>query len=355
MSPDRNMILRAARFLWLWTLATVTLHADIDVRLDLAPGGGFDVQYALSTGQSTNGRDALSGHILAKVQISRWAEVTSLKLVGGRVAHRNTTLEIPLSTSVLGTSKVRIALAGVATQPLTRSGVGWVDAESGILTNAGHRMISNEGTITTRYLVGTSVLAQETRNLATQPDDTALEGITTVTATLLEETGYWKRYRINLHHTRDEFRTQWVSGVPTLPVGTTLTIREEGEFYASGEVLVPGNDFEAWASTSRGVVGGELDTLDPVTGQPLLVMYALGGGAGAWSLPVEVDASAGILRLQSSLPLRAPVVWEYSQTMAPGSWQLLPSGRVEQGAAGEQTIPLPPGEQLFLRVHVPLP
>ena len=330
--------------------------AGVPLRLDLAPGGGFDVNYALSNGHATDGRDVLTGHMLGTVEINPAGEVTRLALTGGRIAHQNATLSVPLSTSFFGiVTKVTISLGGVVSQIVTNRGPGNVDPASGVLFNPDHRMISNEGTITTRYLVGSAVLAQETRNLATQPDDTPLVGTSTVTATLLAETGYWKRYRIDFHHTRDETRTQPVSGIPTLPAGTTLTIREEGEFSASGEVLVPGEDFVTWAANSRGASVVGFDALDPQTGHPLLVMYALGADEGAWTLPVNLDEGSSSLRMQVPVALRAPVVWEYSASLASGSWQALAGGRVEQGAQGEQVIPLPPGGRAFVRAYVPVP
>jgi hypothetical protein len=344
------------RLLLITSVPFAAANAGVPLRLDLTPGGGFDVNYAFSTGHATNGRDVLSGHMLGTIEINPAGEVISLALTGGRIAHQNTVLTIPLSTSFFGiVTKVTISLEGVVSRIVTNRGPGYVDQTSGNLFNPDHRMISNEGTITTRYLVGTVLLDQETRNLATQPDDTPLVGTSTVAATLLGQTGLWKRYRIDFHHVRNEVRTQPVSGIPTLPTGTTLTIQEEGEFSASGEVLIPGEDFVAWAATSRGVSVGGFDQLDPQTGQPLLVMYALGADEGAWTLPVILDAGSGHLRMQLPDSLRAPVVWEYSASLAPGSWQALAGGRLEQGTQGEQVIPLPPGGRAFVRAYVPVP
>jgi hypothetical protein len=329
--------------------------AGVPVRLDLAPGGGFDVRYEFSTGQYSDGRDALSGHILADVDINATGVVTRCQLTGGRVAHENTTLEILLNTSFLGIAKVRITTTDVVTQPLTNRGPGNVDPITGALNNTEHRMISNEGTILTRYSVGNTTVLQETRNLATQPDDTPLVGNSTVTAVLLAETSYWKRYRIDFHHTRDVVRTQSVTGVPIIPAGTTLNISEDGEFSASGEVVVPGDGFVTWAATFRHVADVDFETRDPVTGQPLLVMYALGAGAGPWTLPMDLDPASATMRIQCPLPLRAAVVWEYSAGLAPNAWQTLPGGRMEPGLEGEQVILLPSSDRLFLRAYVPVP
>jgi hypothetical protein len=330
-------------------------QAGVPVRMNLEAGGGFDVLYAFSTGQSTVGRDDLSGHILADVDIDAAGRVSRFAFTGGRVAHADTTLEILLNTSFLGTAKVRISLANVVTQPMTNGGQGVVVPVSGALDNADHRMISNEGTITTRYLLGNTIVMQETRNLATQPDNSPLVGGSTVTATLLEETGFWKRYGLSLQHTRDVVRTQVVSGVPNLPAGTTLDIYEVSGFAASGEVVVPGDGFVAWASAFRNVGDADFQTRDPLTGHPLLVMYALGAGSGPWTLPVVPDPASQTLKIQCPVPLRAPLVWEHSITLAPDAWQALAGGRIEQGVEGEQVISLPTAERIFLRASVPVP
>jgi hypothetical protein len=330
-------------------------QAGVPLRMELAPGGGFATRYEFSTGQYTDGVDALSGFILADIDINSAGSVSRFAFTGGRVAHENTTLEILLNTSFLGIAKVRITTTNVVTQPLTNRGPGSVDPVAGTLNNAEHRMISNEGSILTRYSVGNSTVLQENRNLATQPDDTALVGTSTVSAVLLAETPYWKRYRIDLHHTRDVVRTQPVSGVPFIPAGTTLDISEDGEFSASGEVVVPGDGFASWAAAFRNVSAVEFGTLDPMTGQPLLVMYALGAGTGPWTLPVVLDASSNTLKIQCAQPLRAPLVWQHSTSLAPTTWQALPGGQIAVGTEGEQIISLPVADRIFLRAHVPVP
>lgn len=57
------------------------------VELTLAAGRRFDVTYALSIGQTTNGRDDLSGRILADVRVTEFDGVSGFKMTGGRIAH----------------------------------------------------------------------------------------------------------------------------------------------------------------------------------------------------------------------------------------------------------------------------
>ena len=331
------------------------------VQLTLEPGAGFDVDYAFSTGQATSGRDDLSGHILADLLLDDADRPTTFFLTGGRIAHADSTVELLLPTSIPGTAKVQTIVQGTASLPQTESGSGIVDPDSGVIANYGHRLISNEGTVTTRYLIGTTVVDQSTRDLATQPDNTPLVGTTTLIPTLLAETGWWKRCNIALVHFRDEGRTAPVSGVPGVPPGTTYLVHEEGGFTANGEALFPGDDFANWASLHRGVTPRSLDDRDPASGQPLLVMYALAAGPGPWQVPVEFRPGTGEVLLH--LPptgLLAPVKWEFWSGNPTDSWQPLagtphPGGITPAGSSGTVTLPLPPGTRGFIRASVPLP
>lgn len=331
------------------------------VQLILGPGAGFDVDYAFSTGQATTGRDDLSGHILADLALDESDRPVSFFLTGGRIAHADSTVELFLPTSVPGTAKVQTVVQGTASLPQTQAGSGVVDPDTGIIDNFGHRLISNEGSVTTRYLIGTTVVDQSTRDLATQPDSSPLVGTTTLVPTLLAETGWWKRCHVELVHFRDEGRVAPVSGVPGVPPGTTYLVHEEGGFSAHGEALFPGDDFANWASLNRGVTPRSLDDRDPASGQPLLVMYALGAGPGPWQVPVEFRPAAGEVLLH--LPptgLPAPVKWEYWSGNATAPWQPLagtpqPGGVTPAGSAGTTTVPLPPGSRGFIRASVPSP
>jgi hypothetical protein len=342
--------------------AAIALPASAaPVELVLAPGGGFDVDYFFSTGQSTTGRDELSGHILAELVLDDADRPTTFFLTGGRIAHADSTIEILLNTSFLGNTKVQTIVQGTASLPQTQAGSGVVDPDTGVIANFGHRLITNEGTLTTRYLLGNTILDQSTRNLATQPDNSPLVGTTTLIPTLLAETGWWKRCHIQLVHVRDEGRSAPVSGVPGVPTGTTYTVYEQGGFTANGEALFPGDDFIAWSDSTRGTTPRDLDDLDPSSGQPLLVMYALDAAPGPWQVPVEFrPASSEILLHLPATGLRAPVKWEYWTGTATDSWQPLAGtpqsgGITPFGSAGTLTLPLPPGTRGFVRASVPTP
>jgi hypothetical protein len=331
------------------------------VHLTLEPGAGFDVDYAFNTGQATTGRDDLSGHILADLVLDDADRPTTFFLTGGRIAHADSTVEILLNTSFLGNTKVQTIVQGTASLPQTQAGSGVVDPDTGIIANFGHRLITNEGTLTTRYLLGTTVLDQSTRNLATQPDNSPLVGTTTITPTLLAESGWWKRCHIEMVHYRDEGRSAPVSGVPGVPTGTTYLIYEEGGFTAIGEALFPGDDFTTWAQSTRGILPRALDDRDPASGQPLLVMYALAAGPGPWQVPVEFRTSTSEILLHlPATGLLAPVKWEFWSGNPSDSWQPLagtpqPGGITPFGSAGTTTVPLPPGTRGFVRASVPTP
>lgn len=164
-------------------VSTGALAAE-PVELTLTPGGGFDVTYSLSTGQSTNGRDDLSGRILADVRVNECGHVGWFKMSGGRIVHSDGTLDLALSSFV----HVLFITQGVASLPLTEVGGGGVNGSTGIASNSGHRMISNEGLAKTRYVVFGSTAGEEVRDLAVQPDNTPLVGTTTLTATVLAST-----------------------------------------------------------------------------------------------------------------------------------------------------------------------
>jgi len=108
----------------------------------------------LSTGQSTTGRDDLSGTIKADVRINPSNEITRFIMTGGRVAHADETLDLTIGPTLFGTARVLFITQGVASLPLTDSGTGDVVPPTGTVANDGHRMISNEGLATTRYMIG---------------------------------------------------------------------------------------------------------------------------------------------------------------------------------------------------------
>lgn len=165
-----------------WVLTTPLVASPVE--LTLAAGGGFDVTYSLSTGQSTNGRDGLSGRILVDLRVTELDGVSWFRMSGGRIAHSDGTLDLAVSSFV----HVLFITQGVASMSLTEEGGGWVNWTTGIASISGHRMISNEGLAKTRYVVFGSTAGEEVRDLAVQPDNTPLVGTTTLTATVLAST-----------------------------------------------------------------------------------------------------------------------------------------------------------------------
>jgi hypothetical protein len=340
------------------SVLTMPLGA-VPVELTLDSGGGFEVTYSLSTGQVTSGRDDLSGNILADLQLNGQGQVTRFVMTGGRVEHEDETLDLLIGSTPFGETRAIFITQGVASLPASGEAAGFVDPLSGLISNADHRLISNEGTAITRYAIGGSMsyltVVEQERDLAVNPDQTSLTGSTVLTATEVQSGGWWKRVRIDLTHERDVTRTFPVGTNPLVPEGTNYSVRENGSFTASGEGDFPGDDFANWAATYRNITPTGLADLDPATGQPLLVMYALGAGAGGWSLPlvVEPDQPRAVMELRSAT--KAPVKWEFSHDLSAGGWSPLPGGLIPQGSTGDQVLELPSGGRIFLRAHVPAP
>ena len=286
-------------------------------------------------------------------------QITRFVMTGGRVAHADATLDLLISSSPFGATRAIFITRGVASLPTSEEGSGFVDPISGLISTAGHRLISNEGIATTRYVIGGSAsyltLVEQVRDLAANPDPTSLSGSTVLTTTGLQSGGWWKRVRIDLSHDRDVTRTFPVAVNPLVPDGTTYSVREDGGFTASGEGVFPGDDFVSWAESQRMVSPTTFGDRDPATGQPLLVMYALGAGAGGWSLPVVVEPglSRAVVKLTSAT--HAPVQWEFSPDVGDGRWSPVPGGLIPVGASGDWILNLPSGAAGFLRAYVPLP
>lgn len=146
-----------------------------------------------------------------------------------------------------------------------------------------------------------------------------------------------------------------MTGTTLVPPGTTYTVHENGSFTASGEGVFPGDDFVIWAQDYRNVTSANLADLDPATGQPLLVLYALGGGSDGWALPVVIEPTLSRAVVQLPSATKAPVQWEFSPDLGEGTWLPLPGGLIPAGATGDQILAMPSGSAGFLRAHVPVP
>jgi len=321
------------------------------VSLAIGPGGSFDVSYQLSTGPSTAAALLISGNLTGDVEMTDGV-ISNFRFLGGNVAYSDTTSDLIISTFPV-TSKVRILTRKIisSVSSTSTSTAGVIDPVTGVISNSGHRLIQNRGTVTTRYLVGSTVLQEEIRNLATDPDSNSMVGVTTVTSSLLENLNYKARYRIDFNHTRDATRTQ-----PAAVVSGTVNITEEGGFSASGEVWMLGQNFVDWALTRSGQRPQGLADLCATTGQPLVLLYAFDAPVGAWAPPVTFDHSSGNIRVE--LPpggLKAPVRLEYSGSLSGGTWQpLTRTGNAPSvfntAESGTITMSLPPGQAGFVRL-----
>ncbi len=249
------------------------------------------------------------------------------------------------------TAKVKLLTRNIVSSTTSNSSAGAINTTTGVISNSGHRLIQNRGTVTTRYMVGNTVAQEDIRNLGQEPDSNPLVGVTTVTSTLLQDLGYKARHRINFIHTRNETRTQ-----PAKVVSGTVNITEEGGFSATGEVIVPGETYASWALTERGQTPVAFTDIHAATGQPLVLLYAFNSASGPWSPPVSFNPVNGSLQLE--LPpagLRAPVRLEFSTSLANGQW--LPLTRNNNtpsvfgsGESGPVTVVMPTGHSGFIRL-----
>jgi len=319
------------------------------VTLEIAPGGKFDVAYQLSTGPSTAAVVNISGNLSVDLQVTDGA-ISRLLFSGGNVAYSDTTLNMVVSTFPV-TATVRILTRGVVASLSSNSSAGAIDPPTGIISNIGHRLIQDRGTVTTRYIAGGLTLQEDIRNLAAEPDSSPLVGVTTVTGTLLQNLGYKAFYQINFSHTRDETRVQ-----PAEIIDGTVSIREVGGFTASKQAWLPGQAFVTWAMANYNQRPDQLTDLSTATGQPLVLLYAFAATGGPWSPPLTFDTTNRLVRLD--LPasgLQAPVRVEFSANLNDGQW--VPLTRTNNalsvfsvGESGPMMMNLPEGEKGFIRL-----
>lgn len=322
------------------------------VPLMINPGGAFNVNYQLSSGQSTSPiLLQITGDLAGDVEFTGGV-LSKFRFMGGNIAYSDNTSEAVLSTFPV-VAKVRIETRNVVSALTSDTSAGSIDETTGVISNIGHFLQQNRGTIFTRYIVGGLTVQQELRDLATRPDTNPLVGVTTVTSSLLEDLGYKARYHINFNHTRDENRTD-----PAEIINGTVNITEEGRFSATGNVTVPGPAFVTWAMANHNQRPETLTDLSTTTGQPLVLLYAFAATGGSWSPPLTFIPENGQVWL--NLPpdgLRAPVRVEYSASLKDGEWIPLTRGNnassvFTTGESGLIMMNLPSGEKGFIRLSL---
>jgi hypothetical protein len=319
------------------------------VSLSIAPGGAFDVTYQLSTGPSVNSTLQITGDLTGDVEMTD-SVITRFRFLGGNVAYSDTTNEIIVSTFPV-TSKVRLLTRNIISSAISNSSAGAIDAATGIISNTGHRLIQNRGTVTTRYLIADNLIQEDIRNLATDPDSNPMVGVTTLTSSTLQNLNYKTLYRIDFNHTRDETRTQ-----PAEVVNGTVNITEEGGFTASGEIWLPGQAFVDWSLARNEQRPTSLADRCDTSGQPLVVLYAFDAPAGQWTPPVSFDTDEGKIRIQ--LPeagLKAPVKLEFNSSLSNTGWMPITKEDLSPsvfniGESGPVTMDLPSGGHGFIRL-----
>lgn len=322
------------------------------VALDILPGGQFAVSYQLSTGPSASANLQITGDLSAELEFTD-GRISNFRFLGGNVAYSDATSDLIISTLFGTVTKVRLLTRNVVSSATSFDSAGAIDADTGVIANTGHRLNQDRGTITSRYMIGSTVLQEDVRDLTTQPDRNSLVGTTTVTSSLLEDIDYKARYQIHFTHSRDESRTE-----PAEVVGGSVEIREVGSFSASGEVWAPGQAFVDWALAGRGQSPRSLGELCKTTGHPLVLLYAFDAPPGGWSPPATFDAAGGKIEIElPSKGLKAPVRLEFSPTLEDGNWVPLTQDDdtlsvFEMGESGIVTMDLPPEKRGFVRLSL---
>jgi hypothetical protein len=319
------------------------------VTLEITPGGKFDVAYQLSTGPSTAAKLNITGNVLVDLEITDGA-LSRFLFAGGNVAYSDTTSDITVSTFPVA-AKVRLLTRGIVASMTSNGTAGAIDPLTGVISNTGHRLVQDRGTVTTRYIVANTTVQEDIRNLVNEPDSSPLVGVTTVSTTVLSNLHYKTLYRIDFAHTRDETRVQ-----PAEVVSGTVSIREVGGFTASIEAWLPGSAFVTWSLTNRGQRPRSFIDRSEATGQPLVMLYAFAATDGPWAPPVFFDLESRQVRLD--LPdsgLLAPVRLEYSNSLVDGEW--MPLSRTNGatsvfnvGESGPVAMNLPDGGKGFVRL-----
>jgi hypothetical protein len=322
------------------------------VPMIISPSGAFDVNYQLSSGQSTSPiKLIITGNFTGDVEFSGGA-ISKFRFLGGNIAYSDNTSEATLSTFPV-VAKVRIETRNVVSALTSDASAGAINPLTGIISNSGHFLQQNRGTIFTRYIVGGFTVQQELRDLATRPDTNPLVGVTTVTSTLLQDSGYKTRYRLDFTHTRDEDRTE-----PAEVINGTVNITEKGSFSATGEVTVLGQGFVDWAQLHRMQTPSSLGDRQNITGLPLVLLYAFDSTSGLWVPPVRFLPAEG--RVMLDLPpggLKAPVRLEYCTSLQSGLWlPLMKTNHLPSvfatGEAGTVMMDLPAGDAGFVRLSL---
>ncbi len=323
----------------------------LPIELTLLPGGAFDLTYSLDTGQTASAKVELSGVIEA--------EISPLDRAPERFRFKRSTISLSdadLRVENVGVGSVLIETRGIVGNLLSNARAGAFEAPN-VLKNDGHQFRYDQGTITTRYVLtpwpGSNVtVGTDVRDLSAQPDTTSLVGTTTIRTVLLSDSGLVSRYRIDLEHRRDETRSQPVT---PLTGATTLFIREVGSFAAQGQVDVISTNFQNWVEQTRGIIPETVADVDPLTKQPLAILYAMRADAGAWSLPVSFPSAATVRLTLPPEGTRAKLRCEFSSDLQGTSWISLtspsfPDGVLPPGTNGMVIFPIPEAATGFVRL-----
>lgn len=124
-----------------------------------------------------------------------------------------------------------------------------------------------------------------------------------------------------------------------------LTLREVGQFRATGPVDIIVPDFQAWGEES-GVIIKDVGDLNPVTQEPLGLLFALGQNPND-RIRIEFDVEHQKIAVNlGSERSRRLVELQHTSDLAEASWETI--GTIPVGRSGSASIEVPLGaEGLF--------
>ncbi|MDP0490639.1 MAG: hypothetical protein Q7Q71_06280 [Verrucomicrobiota bacterium JB023] len=313
-----------------------------------------DIQRSIyfSSGQSDSANAPFSGTLVAEVQLDEDGGLTSFHFIGGRYLDEGSEFTFNFGT-IPSTSSFTLASRQIGISPFSEGDGPGIDGETGLLDDFSHYWIADAGMIVLSYGPFEEVLRDYSAVPLTSNflSSTSVSQDWRLTSALGVRTGL--ALNISLDHL--ENYTLVPENPPDNP-GLSAQVQVIGETIARGEHFSPSEEFTAWLTHHSQSIE-HLDTINPETGMPLALLFALRLPADALTLGLEVEPLTRVARME--LPAegpRVPLSLEVSPDMA--TWSELDSdGRLQGGPTfavsdtGAVEVPLPDWPRLFIRLR----
>ena len=314
------------------------------VELVVLPGNQTTTVYMTDNGLAV-ARSETSGSILAELTLLPGTGIPSqIRFTGGTLGYSDS-VTVYTPNQLPQVDEYRFTGTGLGSSLSTVNTPSSIAQPGGFLHNPDHRITLNRGTMRTQYFLLGIPLANSTRDFASNPAETTINGTSTVQTSLLAGGPIMDRFQVTFTHVADP------SPEPITGGGVTIQVSSDGGFTAVGEILVPSSGFHQWMMDSGHAAPETIEA--PAGSLPGAVLYALGLPAGATTIPWTIDAenSQVIFHLPDS-GTRAPVFLEFGTSL--GGWQVLggdsATPTLPTGSSGIQAIPFPPASAAFFRL-----